>query len=381
MSLTTNLVAYYKLDDNTGTSAADASGGGLTGTLIGSPTWTAAKINSGLSFGGTSDYVKVLSFPMGPDFSLSCWINATSFPHSYNAIATCINATTDYWSPLVKSTGQLAYYINTGNQFSYDGTGANTLATGTWYHLVFTYDSTGGSAVGYVNASVDGSISVFGTLPINTGEMRIGSQSNAAGREFNGIIDEVGIWSRALTSTEVTSLYNSGAGLQYPFSVGSFTLSAAAGSYALTGEPGLFTIASSSGFGSFALTGEAATFLQKLNPGFGAFTLTGEPVTFSTTGGFTLAAANGSFALTGGNSSFAIALAAAMGAVAETGQPATFLLGTAMQANTGTFTLTPQVATFKTSLVSASGSFIETGQPATLATVRYAETVYAFIII
>ena len=38
-----------------------------------------------------------------------------------------------------------------------------------------------------------------------------------ASQYFAGTIDEVGIWSRALTSTEVTSLYNGGAGFQYPF--------------------------------------------------------------------------------------------------------------------------------------------------------------------
>jgi len=58
-ALTDNIVAYWKLDENTGTSAADATGGGGTGTLTNSPTWVTGKINSGLQFGGTNRYVSI----------------------------------------------------------------------------------------------------------------------------------------------------------------------------------------------------------------------------------------------------------------------------------------------------------------------------------
>jgi hypothetical protein len=71
---------------------------------------------------------------------------------------------------------------------------------------------------------LDGSsLGTAGAVPQSfNGYWRIGgsiltSWPNISGGSFNGSIDEVGIWSRALTSSEVTSLYNSGSGRQYPF--------------------------------------------------------------------------------------------------------------------------------------------------------------------
>lgn len=51
----------------------------------------------------------------------------------------------------------------------------------------------------------------------------IGGAFEGANRHMNGDIDEIGIWSRIITSGEVTSLYNSGAGLAYPFTGGGAT--------------------------------------------------------------------------------------------------------------------------------------------------------------
>ena len=47
--------------------------------------------------------------------------------------------------------------------------------------------------------------------------MEIGSRSSGAWNEFEGEIDELGIWSRVLTADEVTELWNGGAGITYPF--------------------------------------------------------------------------------------------------------------------------------------------------------------------
>ena len=51
----------------------------------------------------------------------------------------------------------------------------------------------------------------------NNRSLMIGRRDNATPNYFNGNIDEVAIWGRVLTPTEVSTLYNNGKGLSYPF--------------------------------------------------------------------------------------------------------------------------------------------------------------------
>lgn len=219
---TSGCVAYYRLDDASGTSAADATGLGNTGTLTNTPTWTTGKINGALSFAAASNQYVDCGTALNPAaISYSAWINATSFPNSYNAIVARQGSANHFSLLLVKSTGKLAIYMGNGAALlDYDGTGTNTLSTSTWYHIVCTYDSTAG-LVGYVNGSSDGTAAANGTLTTDAVSTYIGENPTFSTRGFNGIIDEVGIWNRALTSTEVTTLYNGGTGLSFPGGGGS----------------------------------------------------------------------------------------------------------------------------------------------------------------
>jgi hypothetical protein len=93
------------------------------------------------------------------------------------------------------------------------GLAGNTLATGTWYHLGFSYD--GAIVRAYRDGAQVGSAALSGTMNGGSG-VRLGQQLEA-GLPLNGMIDEVGIWQRALTAPEFAALYNAGTGLSYPF--------------------------------------------------------------------------------------------------------------------------------------------------------------------
>jgi hypothetical protein len=82
-------------------------------------------------------------------------------------------------------------------------------------HLCITWD--GSSASMYLNASVVGTIAAGSISTIDTFGTTIGAQSVNNLNDTDGIIDEVGFWSRALSSSEINELYNSGGGNQYPF--------------------------------------------------------------------------------------------------------------------------------------------------------------------
>lgn len=97
------------------------------------------------------------------------------------------------------------------------------MSTGTFYHAVVTYVGSGNAWILYLNGTT---YNASGATPnTSVAAMAIGKNIVNNVQYFNGSIDEVGIWSRELTSGEVTSLYNAGAGLQYPFNSSTATFS------------------------------------------------------------------------------------------------------------------------------------------------------------
>ena len=76
-------VAAYAFDDGAGTTAADASGHSLTGTLVNGPTWATGKYGSAVSFDGVDDFVDLgnpAALQMTGSMTISGWINSASFP-------------------------------------------------------------------------------------------------------------------------------------------------------------------------------------------------------------------------------------------------------------------------------------------------------------
>jgi hypothetical protein len=97
------------------------------------------------------------------------------------------------------------------------------LSATTWYHVVFTQSGTTKSI--YVNAGTPTTATATYT-GAQTGEvMWIGVDHGGASNFFDGTMDEIGFWGKALSDDEVTALYNSGNGVSYPF-LSSYTLTA-----------------------------------------------------------------------------------------------------------------------------------------------------------
>lgn len=92
------------------------------------------------------------------------------------------------------------------------------ISTNTWYHVVFWHDATNDEIGLSVNDS-SATTAHAGGVYTGTTAFWIGGIANSsnAGTWFNGDVDEVGLWDRVLTAAEITQLYNSGAGLPYPF--------------------------------------------------------------------------------------------------------------------------------------------------------------------
>lgn len=219
VTLGNGLVGYWPLDtrdffSTLSTSVADRSGNNLTGTLVNTPTRVAGKLGQALKFTSASSQQVTVAANAAMNLTAvtaSAWIKATSFPNAYNGILQRGNSTA-YYEYFVKSNGKIAMYLLPTVQVSYDGTGATTLVANTWYHVVMTYDSTQGLK-GYVNAVLDGSAAANGNIGSTNGlTLAIGNDFFTAGRFFNGVIDDVHLYNRALTANEVNQLYREGRG-------------------------------------------------------------------------------------------------------------------------------------------------------------------------
>lgn len=235
MSLLTNLVAYYKLDGNSN----DATGNGNNGTDTNiSYSASNGKLIQGGGFSGISPgtskiVVPALSALVNSSFlSVSCWVKFTTITNTSqfaSQYAGSGNANNPWFFGYNFSSNTLNFGINdlTGSEFGMSPTSIFT--TNIWYHCVAVFDGTqtGNSnrCKLYINGLLQ-TLSFSGTIPttiIGSGmatniPLWLGTlQTVQSSQTLNGALDEVGIWNRALTQSEVSQLYNGGTGFSFPF--------------------------------------------------------------------------------------------------------------------------------------------------------------------
>jgi len=207
---THGLVGYWKFDEGSGTTASDSSGYGNTGTLstgASTPGWTTGKVGGALSFDGVDDYVGLPEPPAASTNintgSVFAWIKTP-------------NAGTGYQGIVVKQFAYGMFLVD--NIFGiYDwvsgwrSSGVN-LADNLWHFVGFTFENIDAAAPSN-NAKLylDGELKVTVTLKLqnhNEGIV-IGAGNNpGVSQFFNGLIDEVRIYNRALSAAEISAIYN-----------------------------------------------------------------------------------------------------------------------------------------------------------------------------
>ncbi|HET9674929.1 MAG TPA: LamG-like jellyroll fold domain-containing protein [Gaiellaceae bacterium] len=203
----TGLAAAYSFNAGSGSSVTDASGNGNAGAISGAAWSTQGKYGSALSFDGVNDLVTVPD-ANSLDFTSSLTIEAWVFPTDTSSWHTVV---------LKEQPGQLVYalYASTdtpgpgGHVFVNGDTwarGPSALPLNTWTHLAVTYD---GSTIRlYIGGALAASLgSVVGSMPNSTLPLDIGG-NNVWGEWFAGRIDEVRIYNRALSQTELQTDMN-----------------------------------------------------------------------------------------------------------------------------------------------------------------------------
>lgn len=220
----------------------------------------------------------------------------------------------------------------------------------------------------------------FGAITLNQTE--VGALVRGSPVQYwDGAISLAGIAARAWSPDEILAFSRNPWQIFEPIEIfgfksssANYTLTAAQGSFALTGNAATLTAQRrlTAAQASFMLTGNAAnlTAQRLLTAAHGSFTLTGQDATLTPSGANTLTAATGSFALTGNAANLMAQrlLTAEQASFTLTGQAANLNHGYYLQAAAGSFALTGQAATLikQSVLTGAHGSFTLTGQAATL---------------
>jgi len=206
---THGLVGYWKFDEGSGTIAYDSSGYNNNGTLYNSPTWTTGKVGGALSFDGADDYVDAgngESFNMSNAITIAAWIYPR-YSGSNEQLIISKGGPGFYstgWRVGIKYGNIRIHYFDDIEQRSINYI---PYSPNQWYHIVFS-GSVGGGMKAYLNGVVQPTTYLFtnglttNTLNLNIGRYSLGSSY------FNGLIDEVRLYNRALSDAEIKAIYN-----------------------------------------------------------------------------------------------------------------------------------------------------------------------------
>ena len=225
VNFNSGMVAWYKLDDGSGTSAADSSGHGNTGTLQNTPTWGTGQIGDALTFNGTNQYVQfpdVASTQISGSWTISSWVKLGALPSSGNQAWFIFkpnsNGGPNYETNVSNTAGTYSWNVifsdsgNNGHSASY----ATSISTGTWYFVTGVWDSSTSNLYLYVNGALVASQNTGGAVPLSgaaccSGTPLLGGEFNGSyGDMLNGSLDDVRVYNRALNANEVAGLYLAG---------------------------------------------------------------------------------------------------------------------------------------------------------------------------
>lgn len=226
-ALADSLVSYWKMDESSGTAADSVGSNTLTNN--GSAVFTTGKINNAVTAVRNTDYMSITDgsqsgLDITSSFTINMWVNWTALSNgNWNGMVSKFsNSGPSYATAILRdgSTYYITLRIHNGTTDYYNLQTITAPSTGVWIMYTFVFDASANTADIYANTSniyarTDATID-----PQNAGaEFRVGWFNNDDSQNgSDALFDEVSIWSRALTTGEITSLYNGGDGCAYPFS-------------------------------------------------------------------------------------------------------------------------------------------------------------------
>jgi hypothetical protein len=201
LSTNPNLVAAYSFAEGAGTTVADLSGHGHTGTITNATWTTAGKYGNALAFNGTDARVTIddaASLRLTTGMTLEAWVKPSAGGGRW--VDVVYKGDDNYYlEASTTSAGRPGIGIRTAAS-RHESFGTTTVALNAWTHLAATYD--GAMLRFYVNGTQVSSQSMTGNIMTSTNPLQIGGDS-IYGQYFAGTLDEVRIYSVALNPTQI----------------------------------------------------------------------------------------------------------------------------------------------------------------------------------
>ena len=207
-SPSTNPIAYWKFDEGVGTVAQDSSGTGNNAKLVNGAAWTTGKSGSAVSFDGLDDFVKIATTNLSTlQGTFTAWVKAPFFKSAPQYIFghSSIPA---YGNRMQLYTDETGGNLDVGLGASHTAAAnVQQLQANIWHHISLTWSS--GNYVVYVNGVQKTTGSYSGLSTLNSYAHIGGAGLDSDPQSWSGAIDEVKVWNRALSVTEVQNEFNS----------------------------------------------------------------------------------------------------------------------------------------------------------------------------
>jgi hypothetical protein len=211
-----NLVAHWKFDDGSGSTAQDSSGNGYHGTLFGDPQWITGHSGGGLDLDGNGDYVELPISPLLSSLTnctFATWVNFSNQGGSWQRIFDFgIDTTYNmFLTPRTDTAGPMRFAITITSYNDEDQTTApRTLPSG-WHHVAVTLDADNNIHSLYLDGELVAQNTNARYTPSSLGvttQNWLGRSQYPADAYFNGSLDDFRIYDRALAASQVKDLYN-----------------------------------------------------------------------------------------------------------------------------------------------------------------------------
>lgn len=208
------LVGYWSFEDATGTLATDFSGRGNHATLTNmeSTDWSSGKRGRALLFDGVNEsvYRSSVSASFGTSFTVSAWVKTSaSAPQVIFGLNRSPSNIQNQVNFIMNANGTICFWDYSGSYgFNESQNSTGAVNNGQWRHVVFVRDGTSGTY--YIDGQSSGTATASQNVTYGTSDLSFGADYRDSNKYWNGSLDEVRIYNRALTSGQVASLYASG---------------------------------------------------------------------------------------------------------------------------------------------------------------------------